>query len=395
MPDTKAVRDRIISSYRDVKRFSTDAYPPDFVGPARARYIRAIGDTELIWNCDKVKMRINAGSLGERRWREGEIEIVGDLTVTGLFGGEGQETYVYSKGGLLKEIADTYSHVVRRETETQTSRVTAVSEKEYWPTMLEHYLKHGNFDLQSRFGLQDILLGGVERRVGVQTDTIEKVHYEEMTDAAKLVKEVFDKTRGHKHLIPLSSIKPFSKAVLRRVEVHGNSMRVLYIPSGSRTPERERLSGSIYLLTNEAQTAPIPAVIRAGFGNSHAEFPIIDAEMIRTDGQPKRGRLDLEAKELELYTSKVGETEFVSYGRDVLNYLVKNPATYVSLGLTLGLPVIMRVARLGRIRPLVIALPLIGIAAGIYSFYNAFRNAEKRVDGDRFIYFWGRGKELT
>lgn len=55
----------------------------------------------------------------------------------------------------------------------------------------------------------------------------------------------------------------------------------------------------------------------------------------------------------------------------------------------------MRVTRLGGVRFLPIALLLAGVGLGVYSIYNAVRNASKRVVGDDYIYFLARGKELT
>ena len=400
MKDVREIRNTLLSAYRDAthrtdsRGFYSDVYPPEFVGTAQARYIKTIGETEITWNPNRIRTKVNAARIGDVNLEPGDIEIVGELAVTSSFGDGKEETYVFSRSGLLKVIANGYSHSLRTEVEDAGGRVADRGDREYWPYILHHFLRHGNFDIiaerSDRF-----------RRIrDLPYDSIERANWEEAQDAAKLLKEVFDNSRSYKSLVPLSSMRPFSKAVARRLQVEGRDMRILYVPSEGGVTQRKKISGTIYLLTTQLQTVPLPAVINAGYKEDcYVDFPLREAAMIRTDRQPKiasrTDRLELQAKELEMYIGKVGEAEFASEGRDILNNLIRSRTTYGALALTIGLPLIMRVARLGRVRFLPLALLLTGIGLGAYSVYRCVRNASKRVVGDEYIYFLARGKELT
>lgn len=400
MKDIGEVRNRLLSAYRDAthrtrsKDFYSDVYPPEFVGTAQARYIKTIGETEITWNPNRIRTRINAARIGNDSLGPGDIEIVGELAATAPFCNGKEETYVFSRSGLLKAVANGYSHPLRTEVEDAGGRVSDQGEREYWPYILHHFLRHGNFDIiterSDRF----------RRIMNLPSDSIERANWEEAQDAANLLKEVFDNSRSYRSLVPLSSMKPFSKAVARHLQVEGRDMRILYVPSGGGVTQRKKFSGTVYLLTTQLQTVPLPAVINAGSKeNCYVDFPLREAAMIRTDRQPKTAtrtdRLELQAKELEMYIGKVGEAELASEGRDILNNLIRSRTAYGALALTIGLPLIMRVTRLGRVRFLPLALLLTGIGLGIYSVYRAVRNASKRVVGDEYIYFLARGKELT
>ncbi|MBI2547205.1 MAG: hypothetical protein HYW23_02030 [Candidatus Aenigmarchaeota archaeon] len=391
MKNVREVRDKINFAWHDAKHFYSEDYPPSFVGFAKSRYVKTTGETEISWNCDRFKARIFRGGAANRTFESGDIEIEGNLLVRALFGAEDEATYVFSRSGLLKAVVRAYSHTVRHEKVMEgDSKPFSTSEKEYWPHILKYYLEHGDFDIGDRkFGEFRKLANGI----GQFSDRIEKAHFEEMLDSARLLKEVYDKSNGYKSLVPLKSIKPFSKATPKRIEVNGEGMNVLYIPSFGGSGIKEKLSGSVYLFSNEPQAIPVPAVIRAGLDpKDYAEFPITNADMIRTDGQPKRGEIKLEAKELELYAGKVGEADFGKYGKEIWDYIRQNPLTYISLAFTVGLPVW---ARFLRVRPLIIGLPIAGVGLGSFVLYRAFANARTKVSGDDYIYFKALGKERT
>ncbi len=371
----------IVSAFKDAKRFDSEVYPPKFVGYGRARYLKTGGETEVQWNADGFRLKIYSGSFGDTRLDAGEIELEGDLLVKALY--DELEMYIFSRSGLLKAVAEGYRYVIEHQIETPNGERIVVSEKEYWPSILENYLKRGSFDTQARFGRQRTETG----------DILEMAHFEEAQESARTLKGTYDGSKSYRSVVPLKSIKPFLKAPPKRIAVEGDGMRMLYVSHGGNKV-RHKASGGVYLFSNELSAIPVPCLVKA----SGIEFPIRGAdvrELVGKDRIKKDERFTVEGRNAEIYINEVGEAEIAGRGSDVLNLLVRNPMTYVSLGLTVGLPVLARVVRVARSRYLLLGILAFGVVSGIYSLIHAFGNAERRFSGDDNLYLWLKGEELT
>ena len=314
MSTVEDIRNEIKTLYNDLTTLKFEQEPVRFAGTGKAQFVKNEGPTSVIYDSSEfmtnarellIKGQISSESalpklggnvdfLYKHHLGNGEVNVLGELSVEVVYN---SPNYVFSRDELLKSVAN-YSHLV----EVKNANGKVKKRYQYWPNILEHFAKNGDFDLNPKEWLEDLKnrVSRVFNDEGSLTnnrkpslrqyrnrsrekkyENTEDMKFEEAIMSADTVRSVYESSPTKNCITVLGSINPFLLAQPEKIVIKGDNMRLYYV---GEKPFKARVRGSIEIYSDEEfPSFELPVAINSRF----SEIPLTDSKVMRSDGIPK------------------------------------------------------------------------------------------------------------